>query len=200
MNKDEFLRELSSRLYSLPKEERDSALKYYEELFEEAGPEGETGVLAGLGSPREAADSIISDFYGKKPEEAKKMDTQRRNSFWLMLLLAILALPLILPVAGTLFGVIVAIVFTALGITIAAGAVILALIVSGIAVCITGVVLMFTSPAVGIFVLGVGLILGGLGLLFVIPFFAFFVNLVPAVINGIVGIGKRLFGKRRVSA
>jgi uncharacterized membrane protein len=136
MTKDEFLRELSSRLYSLPKEEKDSALKYYEELFAEAGPEGEAGVLAGLGSPREAADSIISDFYGKKPEEAKKMDTQKRNSFWLMFLLAILALPIILPAAATIFGILTAIVFSALGITIAAAAVILALVVSGIAVSI----------------------------------------------------------------
>lgn len=61
MNKNAYLSELRARLVSIPLDEREAAVKFYEEFFEDAGEENEQAVIADLGSPSELAKSIISD-------------------------------------------------------------------------------------------------------------------------------------------
>lgn len=61
MNKIAYLNELRARLVSIPLDEREAAVKFYEEFFEDAGEENEQAVIADLGSPTELAKSIISD-------------------------------------------------------------------------------------------------------------------------------------------
>ena len=61
MDKKEFLEQLSNSLGSLPKEERDEALLYYEEFFEDAGTVYEQDVIEELGSPQKLAESIMND-------------------------------------------------------------------------------------------------------------------------------------------
>ncbi|HHX56852.1 MAG TPA: DUF1700 domain-containing protein [Clostridiales bacterium] len=61
MDKKEFLEQLSNSLGSLPKEERDEALLYYEEFFEDAGTVYEQDVINELGSPQKLAESIMND-------------------------------------------------------------------------------------------------------------------------------------------
>ena len=58
MNKKLFLDELHRLLSDLPPEERNQAIKYYEDYFEDAGPENEQAILKELGSPQELADQI----------------------------------------------------------------------------------------------------------------------------------------------
>ena len=58
MNKNLFLDELHRLLSDLPPEERNQAIKYYEDYFEDAGPENEQAILKELGSPQELADQI----------------------------------------------------------------------------------------------------------------------------------------------
>ena len=58
MNKKIFLDELHRLLSDLPPEERNQAIKYYEDYFEDAGPENEQAILKELGSPQELADQI----------------------------------------------------------------------------------------------------------------------------------------------
>ncbi len=67
MNKQEFLYQLASELMSLPPEERVAALKYYEEYFEDAGPDKEREVLEELGSPRDVARTILADYARREP-------------------------------------------------------------------------------------------------------------------------------------
>lgn len=61
MTRSEYLSELTSHLISLPKEERDMAVNFYEEYFDEAGPENEQAVIADLGKPFNLARSIIGE-------------------------------------------------------------------------------------------------------------------------------------------
>ena len=61
MNRKEFLEQLSDCLSSLSKEERDEALLYYEEFFEDAGTVYEQDVIRELGSPQKLAESIMND-------------------------------------------------------------------------------------------------------------------------------------------
>ena len=58
MMKQEFLQRLNRLLADVTQEEREEALRYYEEYFDEAGPEQEQAVLAELGSPEKVAATI----------------------------------------------------------------------------------------------------------------------------------------------
>ena len=60
MDRREYLEELSNCLMSLSKEERDEALLYYEEFFEDAGVEHEQDVIKELG-PSKLAETIMND-------------------------------------------------------------------------------------------------------------------------------------------
>lgn len=61
MNKQEYLSELEVHLASLSEEERNDALRFYEEYFEDAGPENEQQVISELGKPFALAKSIICE-------------------------------------------------------------------------------------------------------------------------------------------
>ncbi len=61
MTAAEFLSQLSAQLRFLPEEERENALAYYREYFEEAGPEHEAEAAERLGSPQSAAERIIKE-------------------------------------------------------------------------------------------------------------------------------------------
>lgn len=58
MNRAEFMRRLSELLKDVPPAERDAALQYYNDYFDDAGAENEGGVIASLGTPEELAGSI----------------------------------------------------------------------------------------------------------------------------------------------
>ena len=55
MNRAEFMAALEAQLRDITTEERDEALKFYNEYLDEAGPENEAAVLAELGSPQKNA-------------------------------------------------------------------------------------------------------------------------------------------------
>ena len=88
MTRSEYLSELTSHLISLPKEERDMAVGFYEEYFDEAGPENEQAVIADLGKPFNLARSIIGEtsLYSKsmvylKYKESKPMPQNNTSVF-----------------------------------------------------------------------------------------------------------------------
>ena len=55
MNRAEYMRELSYLLQDVPDEEREEALQYYEDYFDDAGPDREEQVIAELGRPEKVA-------------------------------------------------------------------------------------------------------------------------------------------------
>lgn len=61
MTREEYLKELDSNLITLPREERDMAVRFYEEYFEDAGPEKEQEVMEELGKPYNLARTIIGE-------------------------------------------------------------------------------------------------------------------------------------------
>ncbi len=61
MTASEFLQQLERALQSLQAEERENAMAYYREYFEEAGQENETQAAESLGSPQSVAERIISE-------------------------------------------------------------------------------------------------------------------------------------------
>ena len=60
MTRQEFMTALRDKLILLSPEEREDAVQFYEEYFDEAGAENEQAVLTELGSPEALAEKILS--------------------------------------------------------------------------------------------------------------------------------------------
>ena len=58
MNRAEFMRRLTELLCDVPPMEREEAIQYYNDYFDDAGIENESGVIASLGTPEELARAI----------------------------------------------------------------------------------------------------------------------------------------------
>lgn len=68
MTKQEFLQRLEVQLADVTEEERAEAIRFYEEYFDEAGPEQEQKVLLELGSPDKVAAIIKANVPGSRAE------------------------------------------------------------------------------------------------------------------------------------
>ena len=58
MNRIEFIAELERLLQDISAEERNEAVQYYRDYFEDAGMENEQHIIEELGSPKKVADTI----------------------------------------------------------------------------------------------------------------------------------------------
>lgn len=83
MNKETYLQELRKGLKILPQYDRDEAVEFYEEYFDEAGIENEAKVIEELGEPKILAKKILVDVVDRKYEEtmaATKEDYSSQNA------------------------------------------------------------------------------------------------------------------------
>lgn len=60
--RDEYLAELRRYLRKLPPDDYESAMEYFTEYFEEAGPENEAQAIRDLGTPKEAAAELLQNL------------------------------------------------------------------------------------------------------------------------------------------
>lgn len=161
MNRSEFFMKLEQGLSKVSREERDAALDYYHEYFDEAGPENEQKVVEELGPPMQIAARIRADSAVRRLEEDARPSMKKGISAIWLVLLAILAAPVALPLAigaaALGFGLLVLLV----GIMAALIACVVALFVGGIAVLIAGVAVIATSFPTAMFSVGLGLLLLG---------------------------------------
>lgn len=63
MNRAEFMSRLTALLQDVPPAEREEAITYYNEYFDDAGEGNEAGVIAALGSPEELAKAIKAGLF-----------------------------------------------------------------------------------------------------------------------------------------
>lgn len=68
MNRNDFMRELEELLSDISEEEKSEALLYYENYFEDAGPESEQTIISELGSPRKVAAGIKAELNASSHE------------------------------------------------------------------------------------------------------------------------------------
>lgn len=71
MRREAYLNDLSSHLKKLSKSDYKDTMRYFEELFDDAGPEGEADLIASLGDPKIAASDVVGDLLDKKIDAAK---------------------------------------------------------------------------------------------------------------------------------
>lgn len=71
INRTEFLRQLECLLQGIPEAEREEALQYYNDYFDDAGSENEQNVIEALGNPARVAENIrrelLENGYGETP-------------------------------------------------------------------------------------------------------------------------------------
>lgn len=72
MNRKEYIERLEQLLLILPCEEREEALQYYTDYFDDAGVEKEIDVMRELGSPEEVAAKIRAGFAGEYAEYSEQ--------------------------------------------------------------------------------------------------------------------------------
>ena len=208
MNRNEYMAALRRALSALPEEERASALRYYEEYFDDAGPENEQQVISDLGAPEKVAEQILADYreltavphQGAGGASGKPKRRWRGVPPWLLIVLVLLAIPVGLPLLGVLIGVIGAIA----GILLAAVAIaIVVVVIIPLTLLITGVILcgfsfaLWGIPASAVTTLGCGLALFALGVLVTLLMIKLCTLFVPPLFRGFVTIIRWPFDKLR---
>lgn len=61
MTREKFMEKLNVELNFLPSDEKENAIRFYEEYFDEAGAENEKDVISELGSPKSIAKKILKE-------------------------------------------------------------------------------------------------------------------------------------------
>lgn len=164
MNREEYMKSLGHCLRRLPREDFEKALDYFNEYFDEAGPENEAGAIEDLGSPEAAAAQLICDY---ADAYAKSEDKDVKKSFsgvWVAML-ALFAAPIALPLAFAVAAMGLAVAVAVAAVIFSLFCVVAAMGLSAVACVGVGIWMLFTSPANGIATLGAGLVGLGVGIL-----------------------------------
>ena len=224
MNRNEYLSRLRQYLEKggLGIDDIEDAVRYYEEIFLDAGEENEGKTAENLGSPEELARKILIDNgihcdgeptyqvnssysngtnYNNSNNNTNSgygrnpqdYDEQRkRNNLLLKIIIVILTFPIWISIAAAVGGV-------AFGLLVAAIAIVFAFIVTGVVCTVCGIVAIFTAPPAGLVVLGVGLVFIGLSGLIILPAIKGLWHLGVRLFNWIISIIRRIFNTGRVN-
>ena len=161
MDREHFLWELQARLRGrIPDKQLDAVMEYYSAYFDDAGPEREQEVIDGLGSPAQVARQILGERALKDLERKESRGVLRTLG---MVVLAIFAAPIALPVA-----LIVAVLAVLLVALIALAVVMMgvcgvAAVAGGVTAAVLGFRVVLTNWATSVYFLGGGLVLAEIG-------------------------------------
>lgn len=205
MNAYEYLQALRAALAVLPDDEIDSAMRYYEDYFLDAGDENAEKVIKQLGPPEQVAEAILHDYTGvarRRPERFDEEKAQTVNGVpldrdgkprkkginpWMLACIVLLAL-IFGPVAVAVIGaIIVAVVGLVIGIAACVVAVPAATLIGGGALVLFSF-LLWATPASALATLGAGLTVGAVGLLLVLLVIKLCILFVPPIIRGLVAL------------
>ncbi|MEW6856243.1 DUF1700 domain-containing protein [Streptococcus iniae] len=112
MTKDAYLRALDKYLKKLPEQDYQDAMDYFQEYFDEAGPENEEEAITELGSPKEAAREILGKLLDDKKEEDSSLLGRNGKSILWITLLSLLLAPMAFPLVIASIAIVIAIVVT----------------------------------------------------------------------------------------
>ena len=192
MNRAQFMEQLKKLLSDISEAERLEALEYYENYFDDAGPENEEAVIRELGSPGKVAAIIKADLKESNDSYAEYTeygyeDTrnweqrqtpgrfrrgyhagQKKSNAGIVLILILLVFlsPFIKGAVGGILGIAVTIILLPFLLVFALGAGALGLIIGAIACIAGGIGLCFSYVGGGILTIGIGCLLMTLGILF----------------------------------
>lgn len=199
MNRIEYMTKLASLLQDIPEVERRDAMKYYNDYFDEAGEENEEQVIREFGAPEEVAENIKADLKGKTEDITDDQqgqsgnyqfqtrendhsseyqyemsgDKKKNDRIWKIVLIVILAIiigPVLIPLIGGILVAGLAIVLTAIvGVfALVIAGIIIAIV--GISLVISGFIILLPQTAAGLALIGSGLIMLVLGVVATVGF------------------------------
>ena len=225
MNRVEFMSQLERLLWDIPESDRQDALCYYNDYFDEAGVENEAQIIQKLGSPGKVAATIKADLNAHGNEQGEYTECgdykdhaemnqnppanragngqgvkQKRNIPWpLIIVLLIFASPVLIGIGGGVLGSILGIICSVFGVFIAVLICGAAFLVAGFVCMVVGVVRMFLSPVEGLITAGVGSIVLAVGILLTLLSAWCVFKWLPALFRWVIGLIQRLFrrGERR---
>lgn len=207
MNAYEYLQALRAALAVLPDDEINSAMRYYEDYFLDAGDENAAQVIEQLGPPEQVAEAILRDYTGvarRRPErfeeekaqtvdgvplgrDGKPLTRKKGINPWMLACIVLLAL-IFGPIAVAVIGaIIVAVVGLVIGIAACVVAVPAATLIGGGALVLFSF-LLWATPASALATLGAGLVVGAVGLLLVLLVIKLCILFVPPIIRGLVAL------------
>ena len=191
MSRTEFMNQLKNLLWDIPEGEREEALNYYEDYFDDAGVENEAQVITSLGSPEKVAAIIKEGLKEEAKEQGEYSETgytgygqsqkdeviaygndKKKKSFsdrvkglgtGGMILVLILAI-FALPILGPVGIGILSAIF---GILVAAAVVLFILVIIGIAFLVAGASIFALAVANLLVTPAIGIMLLGLSLLII---------------------------------
>lgn len=207
MNAYEYLQALRAALAVLPDDEIDSAMRYYEDYFLDAGDENAEKVIEQLGPPEQVAEAILRDYTGvarRRPErfeeekaqtvdgvplgrDGKPLTRKKGINPWMLACIVLLAL-IFGPIAVAVIGaIIVAAVGLIVGVAACVVAVPAATLIGGGALVLFSF-LLWATPASALATLGAGLVVGAVGLLLVLLVIKLCILFVPPIIRRLVAL------------
>ena len=220
MNRQEYMRRLEALLKNIPASEREDALGYYNDYFDEAGEENEYQVIFELGSPEAVAEKILADVQqdggsesesfesrdsqcggqaSQKTNEKKKMSTSTKI---LIAIILVLTFPLWISILASVFALIVGLLGAIFGIVVGCIGAAVGLVVGGAACILGGILCLFTVPVDGLVSIGVGAILAAVGILLAVPCVlcvgVWLPNWIKALVRWIKGILQRRKGGNEI--
>lgn len=200
MNKMEYLSKLRDCLSALPPKERDAAVKYYDDLFTDAGEINEQSVISGLGSPQRLAHTILNDNNGisyelsktrKEVKAVKKKLSSRQTA------LAVFLIILTSPVWG---GILLGILGVILGIFAAGVVSLIAFVTGGIVLLCMGAAYIARTVSIALVLAGTGISLISLAFLLFTPVMNLVFLLIKIIIKGCIRLLNKILGKTEVNA
>lgn len=189
MSREQFLTQLRNRLKGLPSDDIEDALEYYKEYLDDAGPENEAATIEAWGNPDQIASQILADYAVKRVNAGSSK--KGLSTIWVVIL-AIFASPIAVPIAAAVVCVIVALVIAIASLVLAFGAAAIGLVAGGLLSIIMGLCVMFQSFPTMIFYVGSGLFCTGFGVLTCV----FVVWLSKTGFNGIAKLFSKLLSRR----
>lgn len=207
MNAYEYLQALRAALAVLPDDEINSAMRYYEDYFLDAGDENAAQVIEELGPPEQVAQAILNEYTGvarRRPphfdedkaepvegvplgRDGKPLTRKKGINPWMLACIVLLAL-IFGPVAVAVIGaIIVAVVGLIVGVAACVVAVPAATLIGGGALVLFSF-LLWATPASALATLGAGLVVGAVGLLLVLLVIKLCILFVPPIIRGLVAL------------
>lgn len=199
MNREIFMKELGRLLTDIPAREREEAIQYYEEYFNDAGPDREAGVLADLGSPAFVAQKIKEGLFGTTVEPGQDCAAPKKSPLKTVgfVILCIFASPFLLTFAAVLLSLIAAVFAVLIGLIVGFGASALALLISCMVLVVVGCFNAFSVPFVALILGGCGLFVGGIGILFMMLTVWLCAYALPGICKGIGWMFGKMFGKEK---
>ncbi len=198
MNREQYMQALANKLSGMTASDREEAIHYYEEYFDEAGIEEEEKVIGDLGTPEQVAKQILADYAVKEVMKSPKSPKKNIYAIW-FIVLAIFASPIAFPLAMAVISVLFAGVVAIAACVFALGITLFSVGAAGVGVFLSGLAMLTTNLPTALVLMGPGLVMIGVTLLSLMLVSSLVIKVIPMMIASSHRMIKKMIrkGERR---